>query len=117
MFQHIENLILNRKISSVNALFANTMLRTAAVSLFGIFEPIFIYGLTGRLETVLFYYLIARGGTLIFSIPAANLIIRLGFRRSVLFSNIFLSGLIISLILSGKSLFWLILFAFSHHDD
>ena len=104
MLHSLENLILGRRISSVNALFANTALRSSAIALFGIFEPIYIYSLTGRVESALLYSLAVRSGALLFCLPTGKAIAKLGFRRSVLVSNFFLAGLFIFLLLS-RSIF------------
>ena len=108
MFHHVENLLLSRRISSINALFANNALRSLAISLFGIFQPIYIFSLTKSIEAVLLYTLVVRLGCLFMVFPAGRLIVRFGFRRNVLLSNFFLSGLLIFLLLSGKSVWFLI---------
>jgi len=108
MFHHVENLLLSRRISSINALFANNALRSLAISLFGIFQPIYIFSLTKSIEAVLLYTLVVRLGCLFMVFPAGRLIVRFGFRRNVLLSNFFLSGLLIFLLLSGQSVWFLI---------
>lgn len=108
MFHHVENLLLNRRISSINALFANNALRSLAISLFGIFQPIYIFSLTKSIEAVLLYTLVTRLGCLLMAFPAGRLIVRFGFRRNVLLSNFFLSGLLIFLLFSSKSAWFLI---------
>ena len=108
MLHSLENLILGRRISSVNALFANTALRSSAIALFGIFEPIYIYSLTGRVESALLYSLAVRSGALLLCLPAGKAIAKLGFRRSVLVSNFFLAGLLIFLLLAKRSVWFLV---------
>lgn len=108
MFHHVENLLLNRRISSINAIFANNALRSLAISLFGIFQPIYIFSLTKSIEAVLLYTLVVGLGCLFLAFPAGRLIVRFGFRRNVLLSNFFLSLLLIFLLLSSRSAWFLI---------
>lgn len=100
----------------ITAIYLNTVLRTLAVSLVGIFLPVFLFlqtqevfgkGITVGLYGIIAYYFLWRLVVLIFLIPAANTVARIGFRWSVLLANLFLVALLALLSMVEKS-FWIL---------
>ena len=72
------------------SLYINALFRNTALSLAGIFVPLYVFYLTQSLFWVLLYFTIFWGGNFLLTIFAASLVYRLRFRRSILFSNLIL---------------------------
>lgn len=94
-----------------------SIIRTFALSLSGIFVPIYIYKLfTGALWyealiQVVYYYLLLEVSSFLLTIPAARLILKLGFRYSIFLGNLLLAVKIGTLVLAKSHPAWLIVSA------
>lgn len=94
-----------------------SILRTFAVSLSGIFVPIYIFQLFPNLSTseavikVILYFAILEGSSLLLTIPVSRLILKLGFRSSIFIGNILLAVKLGTLILAKTNPIWLVVSA------
>lgn len=86
--------------------YLNGMMRALVFALVGIFTPIFIFKLEG-LGWVFGYYILLRIVTLGAAIPASKLIEKIGFRRSIVISVVFLAIMLSSLLLAEKNHLWI----------
>jgi MFS family permease len=100
----------------IAAIYINTALRTFAVSLVGIFVPVFLFlkaqGVWGKdisfgIYGVILYFAIKRFSVIMFLIPAAKIISKLGFRWSIFSANLLLVVLLALLSLTQIN-FWII---------
>ncbi|MEK7611322.1 MAG: MFS transporter [Patescibacteria group bacterium] len=90
----------HHRVSGITALFVSSTLHSFALSLAGIFVPLYILQLTGRLETVFMFFAIRSVAIVATAVPAAHLVSRLGFRRSSM-TGTFLYLLMIFLLILG----------------
>lgn len=94
----------------VRAFYMNAFLRSMVFSLAGIFVPIYIFqigrdvwgGMSSGLLAVAGFYILLRLIVMVVSIPISKVIETLGFRRSVLLSNIFLGIYILALMMAER---------------
>jgi len=86
-FVHHFNFLLNRELDE---LYISIALRSLAMSLVGIFIPIYLLQLDYSLTSVLFYYVILSGTHSLFTVPAARVAARFGFKHAIFFSIPFL---------------------------
>ena len=106
------------------AIYINTALRTLALSLIGIFLPVFIFlqtqeflgnkTIAAGLLGVVFYFFIYRLVNVIFLIPASKMLAKWGFRWSILVSNVAL-GMLLFLLSIGSQNYWAIIVASIAH--
>ncbi len=103
----------------VHAMYLNGMMRAMVYSLVGIFTPIYIYqlvmnrggsGTFGVIAVALFYLLI-RVTVLVFALPVSHMIERVGFRRSILVSAVFLGLYLFFLRLARFDIWYLVIAA------
>ena len=93
--RHID---LHRHFDGMQAFYLNASLRSLAVSLISIFTPVFIYSegllLWGSsryaLAGVALFYLVFRLTALLSALPLSRVIEKIGFRRSVVVSMVFM---------------------------
>lgn len=90
--------------------YLNGMLRSLVFALVGIFTPVYIYQLLG-LWPVLGYYALLRLTTLVTVLPIARIIERIGFRRSIAVSIIFLAGSLAGLLGATQDVRYLVVAA------
>ncbi len=90
------------------SLYLNLLFRNTALSLAGIFVPLYVFYLTKSLFWVLLYFTIFWGGNFLLTIFVAPLIYHLRFRRSILFSNFILILKFIFLIFAKNNILLLI---------
>lgn len=95
----------------LSPLFVNATLRHLAVSLVGIFVPLYIFKITGSFGYVLAFFGLLSFFALLFDYPGAKLISRLGFRYSVVVGNLLLLLKIVFLVFSAKNTAFLFLVA------
>jgi MFS family permease len=100
----------------IAAIYINSALRTLAVSLVGIFLPVFLFLETQRafgqgihigFYGIVFYFLLQRLVVAVLLIPAGKFISKFGFRWSILFANVFLAILLGLFSLADKFL-WVV---------
>lgn len=91
-----------------SSLYLNIFFRKTALSLAGIFVPLYIFYLTKSLFWVLLYFTISWGGNFLLTIFVAPLVYRLRFRRSILFSNLILILKFVFLIFAKNNILFLI---------
>lgn len=100
----------------IAAIYINTALRTFALSLVGIFLPVFLFlksqeifghGMHLGFYGIIFFFLIQRVVMTLFLLPASRIISIIGYRWSVFWANILLVILLALLSVSGKY-FWII---------
>jgi len=103
----------------ITAIYLNTTLRTLAISLVGIFIPVYIFMQTQRvfgegiaigLYGVIVYYLIYRLVVLFLVIPVSSIISKIGFRWSLLFSALLLAIMLFLFSLT-TTYFWVLIVA------
>lgn len=87
--------------------YINGMMRALVLSLVGIFTPIYIYKSVGW-EWVFGYYILMRITVLICAIPISHLIEKIGFRRSITVSLLFLIISYGVLLKVGQNEWWLV---------
>jgi len=113
--RHID---LHRYFDGMQAFYLNASLRSLAVSLISIFTPVFIYSegllLWGSsryaLAGVALFYLVFRLTALLSALPLSRVIEKIGFRRSVVVSMVFMILYLISLMFAPIYV-WLLLLA------
>lgn len=107
--------IWHKNIDSVHAFYVNGLLRSLYMSLTSIFVPIFVYGIgrgvggsmkAGLLYVVL-YFVVQRLIVSVSVFPLSKIIERMGFRRSISWSVLFLMGYTLALLLVPHNLAWL----------
>ncbi len=116
--KHETNLILS---DGVHAFYLNALLRSMVFGLVRIFIPVFLYkiGLTMwgdhrlALMTIAGYYIILRLVVFLLAIPISKLIERIGFRRSIAVSVVFLIVEMVGLYLANDGSWWLLVAAIS----
>lgn len=79
----------------------NGMFRSLVLALVGIFTPVFLYKMDG-IPLVAGYFILMRVTTLFFSVPISWIIERIGFRRSIAFSMLFMMINLGSLLLAQQ---------------
>lgn len=107
-----------KNLDGMHALYLNGTMRSMVFALIGIFTPIFVYNemvSSGYspwvgVASVAGFYLITRLVVLLTAIPASHLIEKIGFRRSILVSGIFLALYLVCLKLASGNL-WLLAIA------
>jgi hypothetical protein len=99
--------IWHRDIDSTHAFYINGLLRALFVALTSIFVPLFIYSLKSSLMLVVLYYVIERLIVVFIVFPLSKLIEKIGFRRSIALSVIFLMGYTICLYLAKSNFLWI----------
>ena len=112
--QHIPYKIENR-FDGMKAFYLNAMLRALVFALVGIFTPIYIFqilkNLWGNNQLAMMgligVYLVMRLTVLVISIPVSKIIEKIGFRRSVMLSLVFLVLYFVTLLLADK-IWWLV---------
>lgn len=107
--------IWHKNIDSVHAFYVNGLLRSLYMSLTSIFVPIFVYGI-GRgvggsmkagLLYVVVYFVVQRLIVSVSVFPLSKNIEKMGFRRSISWSVLFLMGYTLALLLVPHNLAWL----------
>lgn len=107
--------IWHKNIDSVHAFYVNGLLRSLYMSLTSIFVPIFVYGIgrgvggsmkAGLLYVVL-YFVVQRVIVSVSVFPLSKIIEKMGFRRSISWSVLFLMGYTLALLLVPHNLAWL----------
>lgn len=107
--------IWHKNIDGVHAFYINGLLRSLFMSLTTIFVPLFIYSLGMRawgamqyaLLLVVLYYGSERVLVALIAFPLSKLIEKLGFRKSIALSVLFLMGYTASLLLAANNINWL----------
>lgn len=90
----------HHRVSGITALFVSSTLHSFALSLAGIFVPLYILQLTGRLDTVFLFFALRSTAVVLSAVPSSHLVSRLGFRRSSM-TGTFLYLLMIFLLILG----------------
>lgn len=109
--------IWHRDVDSVHAFYVNGLLRSLFMSMTTIFIPLFIYtqgmskwgSFNKALLLVALYFIVERALIIFIVFPLSKLIERIGFRRSISLSVVFLMGYTIALLLTSRNLNWLLL--------
>lgn len=107
--------IWHRDIDCVHAFYANGLLRSLYMSMTTIFIPLFIYTLgmstwgsyQKALLLVAMYFIAERVLVAIIVFPLSRIIEKIGFRKSITLSAIFLIGYTLTLLLAAQNLNWL----------
>ncbi|MFH2085329.1 MAG: MFS transporter [bacterium] len=110
--------LFRRDLDGMHALYLNGMMRSMVFALIGIFTPVFVYlemvkgGYASwqAVAGVAAFYLITRLVVLLTAIPASHYIEKVGFRRSILVSAVFLAAYLFTLKMAPGNL-WLLLLA------
>lgn len=105
----------HRGIDGVHAFYTNGLLRSLFMSMTTIFVPLFMYmqgmKLWGSYQSALLlvaaYFIVERLIVTIIVFPLSRLIERIGFRKSITLSVIFLIGYTVTLMLAEKNIGWL----------
>ncbi len=113
--RHLPEKISHRGLNGMRAFYVNTMLRSLAFSLVGIFTPIYIYQIMSQLlgstkaglAALVSYYLVVRLTVLVGAIKWSKVIEKIGFRKSVAVSVLFLVGYFLALCGASK-VWWLV---------
>lgn len=101
------------RLDSVAAFYLNGALRNLYMALTSVFVPLFVYkmgtltgGMREGLLYVVLYFVLQRLVVLVLLFPISKLIERVGFRRSISLSVLFLSGYTAALMLSPQADYW-----------
>lgn len=97
----------HHRVSGITALFVSSTLHSFALSLAGIFVPLYVFQLTGRLESVFSFFALRSVAIVATAVPAGHLVSRLGFRRSSLTGTLLYLLMIFLLILGAQQQFYL----------
>jgi len=81
--RHILHFLRNREL---NELYVSIAARYLALSMIGVFVPIYLLDLGYSLPSVMIFYAILYGTHAVFTIPAGKIACRFGFKHSILFS-------------------------------
>lgn len=92
----------HHRVSGITALFISSTLHSFALSLTGIFIPLYVLQLTGSLGSVFLFFALYALTIVLNELPAAHIVERFGFRRSGLAGSIFYILFVLSLILSAR---------------
>ncbi|MFH2019393.1 MAG: MFS transporter [bacterium] len=107
---------LTHSFDGMQAFYLNALMRSLMFAIIGIFTPIFVYdimrpilGTVGYgIAAVAAYFLLMRVMTIVTLIPSSKLIEKLGFRKSVMLSGVFLSLYLGALLMANQDWRWLI---------
>jgi len=110
----------HKNIDSVHAFYMNGLLRSLFMSMTTIFVPLFIFtqgmkawgSFNNALLLVALYYIVERILISIIVFPLSKFIEKIGFRRSISLSVVFLIGYTVSLLLVPQNINWLIVSVF-----
>lgn len=102
--------LFRKEMDGMQAFYLNALMRALTFAMTGIFTPVYIYqrsvemglGNFKSVAAVAMYFLLVRIVVIIWSIPAAKIIERVGFRLSVLMSVILLMGYLGALIAADQ---------------
>lgn len=97
----------HRGIDGLHAFYANGLLRSLYMSMTTIFVPLFIYSLTKSILLVITFFVVERIFVIGLVFPISKLIEKLGFRKSITLSVLFLMGYTGSLLLASKNINYL----------
>lgn len=98
----------HKELDGEHAFYANGLLRSLFLSMTSIFIPIYIYSLSSSLLLVIGYYIVQRIIVAFTVFPISKIIERVGFRRSITYSVLFLIISTISLIMVKHNIWWLL---------
>ncbi|PIS21245.1 hypothetical protein COT51_03800 [candidate division WWE3 bacterium CG08_land_8_20_14_0_20_41_15] len=110
-FPYVPNFIGNGEMLGV---YLASIVRTFAISLTGIFVPIYVSKLYSHLPLneavvrVVLYFILMEVASLLMAVPAGKIILRLGFRYSIFIGNVLLALANGSLILAQNNHGWLV---------
>ncbi len=94
--------------NELSELYVSMMLRSLAMSMSGIFIPIFLYHLDYKIWQILLFYFVTFGVQYLYAIPAAKMVAKIGPKHTILISYILqivvMGGLVI---LSANSILFL----------
>lgn len=99
----------HHKIAGLTALFISAAWHNLAISLIGIFIPLYIISITKSVQLVFAYYAISSLAVIISIIPAAKFVSRFGFRRSAVIGTLLLTLTIVLLLVGNQSIYLLLL--------
>lgn len=105
----------HKNIDSVHAFYVNGLLRSLYMSLTTIFVPLFIYSqgiqIWGNMQSAILlvggYFIVERILVVVSVFPLSKLIEKIGFRKSITLSVIFLIGYTVALLLAPTNMAWL----------
>jgi len=97
----------HKGIDGVHAFYVNGLLRSLFMSLTTIFVPIFIYGLAKSIWPVIWFFVVQRAFMIFIALPLSKIIEKIGFRKSISLSVIFLMGYTVALMLAAQNINWL----------
>lgn len=111
--------LFRRRVDGMHAFYANALLRSLMFAMTGIFTPLYVYRVmlpvVGTVPlaimTIAGFYILARAVSMLTNIPAARIIEKIGFRKSVLVSVLILLVYLIALIAGEGNYFYLIISA------
>lgn len=92
----------HHRVAGLTALYFNAFLHNFALSLVGIFVPLYLFKITGQIGSVFGYYLLHSLTVVLLVLPAAHCVSRWGMRRTAALGTLFLVVTIVLLILGGR---------------
>ena len=76
------------KFNELSEIYTSVMLRSLAMSMSGIFIPIFLYHLDYKIWQIFLYYFFVFGASYLFTIPSAKVVAKIGPKHTILISYI-----------------------------